>query len=297
VKKLLAHLLGVISVFALIVHTLFLGIFLFLGILLRFLLPPALGRRFANPIIVEVALIWVGGLLWWMRHVQRLDVEIDHDIELNMQQWNLIVANHQSWLDIFVLFFATYRKLPVLKFFIKSQLLWVPIAGAAWWALDYPFMSRYSKAYLDKHPEKAGKDLETTKRACEKFSHQPTTVVNFLEGTRFTKQKHRQQGSPFRHLLKPKSGGFAFALQALGDKFNTVIDTTIHYQGETPNTWAMACGQVGKITLRMRQIAIPSRFAQMDYTNNPADKQAFQQWVNEIWLNKDQALEQLDQSN
>ncbi|MDX1475358.1 MAG: acetyltransferase, partial [Reinekea sp.] len=210
-RKLFSAFMGVISVLTLIVYTLFLGIFLFLAILLRFLLPTALARTYANPLIVEVALIWVGGILWWLRRIHRVQLDMAHDLTLDMQQWNLIIANHQSWLDIFVLFFVTYRKLPVLKFFIKSQLIWVPVAGAAWWALDYPFMSRYSKSYLEKHPEKAGKDLETTKRACEKFSEQPTSVVNFLEGTRFTKAKHQQQQSPYRHLLKPKAGGVAFA--------------------------------------------------------------------------------------
>jgi 1-acyl-sn-glycerol-3-phosphate acyltransferase len=297
VRKLLAHLLGVISVITLLAHTLFLGVFLFIGILLRLLLPNVLSKRLADPIIVEVSLIWVGGILWWMRHVHRLNVDIEHDIDMSMNQWNLIVANHQSWLDIFVLFFATYRKLPVLKFFIKSQLFWIPIAGAAWWGMDYPFMSRYSRAYLKKHPEKAGKDLETTKKACEKFSVEPTTVVNFLEGTRFTTSKHKQQSSAYHHLLKPKAGGLAFTIQALGDKFGTVIDATIHYQYKAPSTWDMACGQVGSITLKLRQLDIPKQFSAMDYTNNPADKAEFQKWVADIWAVKDQKLEEIKESS
>ncbi|MFQ3229425.1 acyltransferase [Reinekea sp.] len=296
-RKLLAHLLGVISVITLLVHTLFLGVFLFIGIFFRLILPNALSKRLANPIIVEVSLIWVGGILWWMRHVHRLNVDIEHDIEMSMDQWNLIVSNHQSWLDIFVLFFATYRKLPVLKFFIKSQLFWVPIAGAAWWGMDYPFMSRYSRAYLKKHPEKAGKDLETTKKACEKFSEEPTTVVNFLEGTRFTPSKHKQQSSPYQHLLKPKAGGLAFTIQALGDKFDTLIDATIHYQGKAPSTWDMACGQVGGITLKLRQLDIPKQFSAMDYTNKPADKAEFQKWVADIWAIKDRQLEEIKESS
>lgn len=293
-KKILAHLLGVVSVITLAFYTLFLGVFLFIGIFFRLILPYSLRVRIANPIVVEVSLLWVGGILWWMRYVQRLDVDIQHDIELDMSQWNLIVANHQSWLDIFVLFFATYRKIPVLKFFIKSQLIWFPIAGAAWWAMDYPFMSRYSRAYLAKHPEKAGKDLETTQKACEKFSEQPTTVVNFLEGTRFTPQKHDKQQSPYQYLLKPKSGGFAFAIQALGDKFNNVIDATIHYQGNRPSTWDMACGRVGKVSLYLRKIQIPKQFSDVNYEHHPVNKKAFQQWVNDIWALKDQRLIELN---
>jgi 1-acyl-sn-glycerol-3-phosphate acyltransferase len=247
--------------------------------------------------IIQVALAWVGGILNWILHVQRIKIDIDHEIEFGHQQWNLIVANHQSWFDIFALLYLTHRKLPILKFFIKKQLFWVPIAGAAWWALDYPFMERYSKSYLEKHPEKAGQDLETTKRSCEKFSEQPTTIVNFLEGTRFTQAKHRAQQSPYMHLLKPKAGGIAFAIQALGKKFNTILDATIHYQGQAPSYWNMACGRVSKVTLQVKKRDIPSQFLSMDYTNNTEDRKAFQNWVTQLWETKDKALSVIDTKN
>lgn len=289
-------LLGIVSILALIAHTLFLGIFLFIAVLFRVILPASLGRRWANPLVVEVASIWVGGLLWWMKRIHKIDIQVDHDLNLHPQQWNLIVANHQSWIDIFALLSVTLRRLPILKFFIKKPLIWVPIAGVAWWALDYPFMSRYSREYLKKHPEKAGQDLETTKRACEKFSDQPTTIVNFLEGTRFSPEKHARQQSPYRHLLKPKAGGIAFAIQSLGKQFNTIIDTTIHYQGKAPNYWDMACGRVGTVTVKMRKLEIPERFLNMDYTNNQEDRAAFQQWVSELWHHKDAELDTLKNS-
>lgn len=295
-KRIAQNLLGVVSILALILHTLFLGVFLFLSVLLRLILPPNLGRRWANPLVVEVATIWVSGLLWWMVHIHRVQIDVEHELDLQMNQWNLIVANHQSWIDIFALLYVTLRRLPILKFFIKKQLIWVPIAGVAWWALDYPFMSRYSREYLKKHPEKAGQDLEITRRACEKFSDQPTTIVNFLEGTRITPEKHARQKSPYRHLLKPKAGGIAFAIQALGKKFHTVIDTTIHYEGKAPNYWDMACGRVGTITLRMRKLEVPKRFLSMDYTNNADDRMAFQNWVTGIWQEKDLELDLMDRT-
>ncbi|MBU2864421.1 acyltransferase [Reinekea forsetii] len=297
-QSLYFNLIGLLSVFALIVHTLFLGVFLFCGILLKLILPKSLKIRLADPIIVEVSLIWMGGILFWMRHVHRLKVTINNEAQLSMAQWNLVIGNHQSWLDIFVLFFATYRKLPVLKFFIKKQLLYVPIAGAAWWAMDYPFMSRYSRKYLAKHPEKAGKDLETTKDACKKFTYVPTSIVNFLEGTRFTEAKHKRQKSPYKRLLKPKSGGLAFTIQALGDKFDTLLDATIYYQDKAPSTWEMACGRCGDISLHIKQRPIPAEFSNMDYTHNPEHKAHFQAWVNKLWLEKDDQLAAMhEQSN
>lgn len=49
-------------------------------------------------------------------------------------------------------------------------------------------MKRYSRAYLLRHPERRGKDVETTRRSCEKFRLHPTTIVNFVEGSRFTQE-------------------------------------------------------------------------------------------------------------
>src|SRR5690606_31230127 len=127
----------------------------------------------------------------------------------------LVVSNHQSWVDIPALVQAFNRKTPYFKFFLKRELIWVPFLGLAFWALDYPFMTRYYKAFLAKNPHMKGKDLEITRRACEKFRDLPVTVVNYLEGTRFTPDKHAAQQSPYRHLLKPKAGGVAFVLAAL----------------------------------------------------------------------------------
>ena len=118
---------------------------------------------------------------------------------LARHEWYLMTSNHQSWADILVLQKVTNRRVPSLKFFLKQELIWVPLLGLAWWALDFPFMKRYSRAQLEKRPELKGKDMETTRKACEKYAHYPVSVMNFFEGTRFTEEKHRQQNSPYRH--------------------------------------------------------------------------------------------------
>src|SRR5450830_1908166 len=141
----------------------------------------------------------------------------------------LVISNHQSWVDIPALIQALNRRTPFFKFFLKKELIWVPFLGLAWWALDYPFMKRYCKAFLAKHPELAGQDLKITRQACELFKRQPVTVVNYLEGTRFSATKRAQQNSPFTRLLKPKAGGVAFVLAALGEQLDAVLDVTVVY--------------------------------------------------------------------
>ena len=64
----------------------------------------------------------------------------------------LVVSNHRSWVDIAVLQKVLNRRIPFLRFFLKSQLIWVPLLGLAWWALDYPFVKRYSREFLERHP-------------------------------------------------------------------------------------------------------------------------------------------------
>jgi 1-acyl-sn-glycerol-3-phosphate acyltransferase len=175
----------------------------------------------------------------------------------------LVISNHQSWVDIPALIQALNRRTPFFKFFLKKELIWVPFLGLAWWALDYPFMKRYTKAFLAKHPELAGQDLKITKEACELFKRQPVTVVNYLEGTRFSEAKRKQQDSPFNRLLKPKAGGVAFVLAAMGEQLDAILDVTVVYpQQKIPGFWDLISGAVPKVVaggLRKRSGVSPDR--------------------------------------
>jgi 1-acyl-sn-glycerol-3-phosphate acyltransferase len=243
-NKLIGHLVGIISAVALVAHTLMLSTFLFTFIIMRFCMPSARLKRWVNTSIVLVATTWIEGILFWINWVYQPKWHIEGVKDIQPNDWYLITANHQSWVDIFVLYHIYLNKAPILKFFIKKELAYVPIVGQAWWALDFPFMRRYSKTYLEKHPEKAGEDIVETKQACEKFSHVPTSVMNFMEGTRFTPQKHAHQKSPYQHLLKPKAGGIAFTIQALGDKFSSLNNVTIVYPDKAPSFWDLMCGRI-----------------------------------------------------
>ena len=189
--------------------------------------------------------------------------------------------------DILVLQHCLNRRIPLLKFFLKQQLIWVPVMGLAWWALEFPFMRRHSEAYLQQHPEMRGKDQETTRKACEKFAQVPTSVMNFLEGTRFTAVKHARQQSPYVHLLKPKAGGLALALNAMGDKFQAILDITIVYPDGTPSFWQFLQGRMRRVTVRARLLPIPQDLAHADYSGDAQARAAFQAWVAQMWREKD----------
>ena len=202
----------------------------------------------------------------------------------------LVLANHQSWVDIPVLQKVFNRRIPLLRFFLKSQLFWVPLLGLAWWALDFPFMKRYSKDMLARRPELAGRDLAVTRAACAKFRHIPVSVMNFVEGTRFTPAKHAQQAGPFRHLLKPKAGGVAFVVGAMGDAIESVLDVTVSYDIGKPSLDDLFADRIGEVRVHVRELAIPEGFAGGDYEGDAVFRERFQAWVNGLWLEKDARL-------
>ncbi|MDH0142145.1 acyltransferase [Aquipseudomonas alcaligenes] len=206
----------------------------------------------------------------------------------------LVVSNHQSWVDIPALVQAFNRKTPYFKFFLKQELIWVPFLGLAFWALDYPFMKRYSKAYLARHPEMAGQDLEITKRACARFKDINVTVVNYLEGTRFTAAKQAQQGSPYQHLLKPKAGGVAFTLATLGPQLDALLDVTLVYPGQrAPGFWKLISGQVPKVIMDIRTRELDPALWAGDYQGDAEFRQYVQSWVSQLWQDKDTRIAEL----
>jgi 1-acyl-sn-glycerol-3-phosphate acyltransferase len=207
--------------------------------------------------------------------------------------WYLVNCNHQSWVDIFVLQRTLNGRIPILKFFLKQELIYVPVIGLAWWALDFPFMKRHGKADLRKNPALRQQDRETTRRACEKFALVPTSVMNFAEGTRFTEQKRKSQSSPYRHLLKPKAGALALALHAMGEKFQSLIDVTIVYPDGIPSFWDFLCGRTPRIVLRARQRPIPRELSVGDYEGDSVFRGSFHRWLAEMWEEKDAEIEGL----
>jgi 1-acyl-sn-glycerol-3-phosphate acyltransferase len=288
-----APLRGLIATSLLVLNTLFWVPVLLLFALLKLLVPGRSMRLWVDPLLLRIAEAWIAGNSAWMRLTQRTAWDVQGLDDLNPRSWYLVTANHQSWVDILVLQHLLSRRIPLLKFFLKQQLIWVPVMGLAWWALDFPFMRRHSEAYLQKHPEMRGRDQATTRRACEKFALVPTSVMNFLEGTRFTTGKHARQQSPYRHLLKPKTGGMAVALHAMGDKFQAVLDVTIVYPDGVPSFGQFLSGRVPRVVVRVNALPVPAHLVGADYGGDAAVRQAFQQWVHQLWLTKDARIDAL----
>src|SRR5687767_12342540 len=183
-----------------------------LGAVVKLILPLRFVRRALDRVLIGTAESWNALNTYLIRAFTHTRFVIDNEAQLQRDGHYLVLSNHQSWVDIPVLEALLNRRVPMLRFFLKSQLFWVPLLGLAWWALDFPFMKRYSRETIAKRPELAGRDIEATRRACAKFRDLPVAIMNFVEGTRFTPEKHAKQASPFARLLKPRAGGIAFVL-------------------------------------------------------------------------------------
>lgn len=260
---------------------------------LKFLLPiPAL-RKFLTLLLNGCASCWISVNSMLANHLCKVEVTWPKDQIFSTDHWYMVIANHQSWVDIYLLQRIFNRKIPFLKFFLKKELIFVPLLGIAWWALDFPFMKRHNKAYLKKYPHKKGQDLETTKKACEKFKHIPISVMNFVEGTRFTPAKSKRQNSPYRHLLKPKSGGVGTVLSILGEQMHTVVDVTIHYPDGIPSFWDFLCGRLNTVNVVVEVLEIDPELIG-DMTQNDT-RIKVQNWLNGIWERKDRQIDELSQ--
>ena len=284
---------GVIIVLVVILNTAFCFPFIITAALLKLISPVPALTALLTKIAILIATFWVGLNSLMFDLFLKIEWHVSGVDGLSKDEWYLVNCNHQSWADIPVVQKVFNRKIPMLKFFLKQELIWVPLLGLCWWALDFPFMKRSTPEQIKKNPSLAGKDLEVTRQACEKFKYTPVSVFNFMEGTRLTPEKHAKQGSSLDNLLKPKAGGAAFVLGSMGEMMKTMLDVTILYPNSRTNIWDMLCGKVSTVVVDVRKVDIPEEFLGKDYISDPEFKAAFQSWVTELWAAKDKHISEL----
>lgn len=270
-----------------VVNTLAHTSLLFAVALIKFLVPIAPFRRAISQVLVKIAESWIAINSTFLRTLARTKIHVDGLENPRRDGCYLVLCNHQSWVDIPVLQKVFNRRIPFMRFFLKRQLIWVPVLGLAWWALDFPFMRRYSKETLAAHPELRGRDIDETRKACEKFSAIPVSIMNFVEGTRFTPAKHDRQQSPYAHLLKPRTGGVALVIESMGEMLDAIIDVTLMYPRGRPTFGDLLCGRVREVHAQVQARPVPAALLHGDYQNDGEFRLHFQAWMNGLWAEKD----------
>ena len=288
---------GSLIVILILLNTLIWMPILVIGALLKIIFPLPIIKKSLTLLLIACANNWTSLNNFFFVLFLKIEWKVSGLDGLSNSEWYLVNCNHQSWSDIPIVQKILNRKVPMPKFFLKKELIWVPVIGICWWALDFPFMKRSTPEQIRKNPALAGKDLQATRVACEKFKTTPVSVFNFVEGTRFSNAKHAKQNSPFKNLLKPKAGGAAFVLGSMGQQMNTMLDITIVYAESKHEIWDLVCGRVNTVIVDIKKVDIPSEFIGKDYGNDAEFKANFQEWLNTLWRKKDAFIDKIKADN
>jgi len=283
---------GVLGISLTLVNTLFWVSLIIPVAIIKFSIPVKPVRKLCNTVLNLICTTWANINKFNINMLPDIEWKIDTPDDLRMDKWYLVISNHQSWADILVLQYTLNDVIPYFRFFLKSTLKWFPLLNIAWWALDYPYMTRYSKAYLEKNPHMKGNDLDTTRKSCEKFSDTPVAIMNFVEGTRFRPEKRDKQNAPYKHLLRPSAGGIAFVIDAMGGCLTSILDVTIAYPQGRREIWDFLCGRVPKVSVKVRSVQLTDDIIG-DYFNDENFKKRFQGWLNNSWAEKDRLLDDM----
>jgi 1-acyl-sn-glycerol-3-phosphate acyltransferase len=280
---------GALSFFLIVINTLFWCSFLLTIAILKLLVPVESWKTLCTKWIIAIGECWIFCNGLWIKLLHNPQWTVTGFDSLNQSDWYLTMANHQSWADIFVLQGITNRKIPMLKFFMKDVLIWVPVIGLAWWALDMPFLKRYTKEQIKKNPSLRGKDVIEMKKSFGRFARYPVSIFSFAEGTRFTKAKHASQDSPYEQLLRPKSGGIGLTLSTM-PYIKKVLDFTIKYDSKNRTFWDFLCGRMSNVEIHVNIIDVPESLIQKNYTEDEKFREELKEWLYSIWEAKNKFL-------
>ena len=280
---------GAFSFFLIVINTFFWCSFLLTIAIFKLLVPIESWKTLCTKWIIAIGECWIFCNGLWIKLLHNPQWTITGFDSLNQSDWYLTMANHQSWADIFVLQGITNRKIPMLKFFMKDVLIWVPVIGLAWWALDMPFLKRYTEEQIKKDPSLRGKDVVEMKKSFGRFARYPVSIFSFAEGTRFTESKHVSQDSPYDQLLRPKSGGIGLTLSTM-PYIKKVLDFTIKYDSKYRTFWDFLCGRMSNVEIKVQIIDVPESLVQKNYTEDEKFREELKEWLYSIWEAKNKFL-------
>tara|TARA_B100001939_G_scaffold110058_1_gene95082 strand:+ start:1516 stop:2205 length:690 start_codon:yes stop_codon:yes gene_type:complete len=227
-----------------------------------------------------------------MKIMHKDSMQVFDDNKFDKNNWYMAVSNHQSWADIFIVLVAAHNRIPLLKFFMKKELAWIPFIFLANKTLNMPFVNRHSKEQIEKNPNLRFKDYENTVKACQRFLRSPSTIFSYAEGTRNNATKHKLQNSPYKNLLKPRIGGIATALSAMPN-INVLVDYSVVYKSKKRGAWAFLKGDMRDVKVLVKKYEIPENLRNKNYSTDDQYRKDFKEWIEGIWKEKDLEIEKL----
>jgi len=259
----------------------------------RAVIPLKAFKVFLAKISNKIGDLTVYGLKLIMLLMHGNNIQVISDETYDMNKWYMAMSNHQSWADIFVLLTVANKKIPLLKFFMKKELWWIPFVFLANKTLNMPFVNRHSKKAIEKDPSLRTKDYENTLKSCKRFLRAPSTIFSYAEGTRLTPEKHKVQKSKYKNLLQPKIGGMATALSAM-PKIDTLIDFSVVYKSKKRGAWSFLNGEMKDVKVFIKSHKIPENLKNRNYGSDDLYREEFKMWIEEIWDEKDKKIDELN---
>ena len=259
----------------------------------RAVIPLKSFKLFLAKISNKIGDLTVYGLKLIMLLMHGNNIQVINNEKYDMNKWYMAMSNHQSWADIFVLLTVANKKIPLLKFFMKKELWWIPFVFLANKTLNMPFVNRHSKKAIEKNPSLRTKDYENTLKSCKRFLRAPSTIFSYAEGTRFTSEKHKAQNSKYKNLLQPKIGGMATALSAMPE-IDTLINFSVVYKSKKRSAWFFLNGEMKDVKVFIKSYKIPENLKNRNYGSDHLYREEFKKWIEEIWDEKDRKIDELN---
>lgn len=262
-----------------------------LGIV-RFLLPLKSVATVIEKIDYYIYWLWSINSKHIILLTNNIKFHISGDEPLGPGKSCVVISNHKSWIDILMLTTVFEAKIPITKFFMKKNLIYIPFIGLACYALGMPFLRRYPKEKILKNPKLRAKDIETTKRACRDFVDYPASLVSYVEGTRYTHKKAEKYHSPYKNLMPPKYTGLGVAISEIGKDIECIYNLTFYYPDlKKPGFLELLLGRVKHVYARIEVIR-SEEIPQGNYLEDNQFKQEFSSYIQNLWDQKDLVLEE-----
>lgn len=257
---------------------------------IQFALTPASRQGVVRQKMDRIILWWTGSNRWMIKKLKLIEPQVHWQgrEQLSLQQWYLVICNHQTWADILLLQTYLLEDIPPLKFFTKSQLKWLPFIGLAMSVLGFPYVKRVSREQIKKNPALRNADKNNVLLACEGFKNHPTSILNFAEGTRFTTEKYQRQNGNLKHLLSPKPGGITYTLESMGSRLHGLVNVTLIYPDGVPTFWDFLQGKCRRVIFDARYCPIPEMSS--DDLGDNQFKANVARWVQGLWEGKDSLI-------
>jgi 1-acyl-sn-glycerol-3-phosphate acyltransferase len=287
-----AHIRGCATISLMAINTILWTTLLFSVTFCKAVVPVDGWRRFTGRCMVGLANSWISCNNGILRLVNK--VQWRFNLPQGLDRWRnyLVISNHQSWTDILALQRAFLRRIPFLRFFLKKNLIYVPFLGQAWWALDFPFVQRKFKRPKKAKNQTGPTSLDFVTKACAKYREIPVSIMNFVEGTRFTLIKHQRQSSQYTNLLKPKAGGVTMVLAAMPDCLHSILDVTIAYPGGAGSFWEFICSRGRQVVVHVEERKLAGLITD-ERLRDKGFRSYMEGYLNDMWAAKDQKLAQM----